>query len=341
MSLKTTNPEHIDELIASYLVGEATPIEIGLVEGWRNESDANRRYFQQVKLIFDKAATITGVEHFETDVAWKRIRAQIQSQKDGKSIQLSSHHSGYRFVLRIAAGILMLLMAGFFTYEYFRSQNSESLRVLADQNTEAGTLPDGSGVFLNRKTKIEYVFNRKKNTHTAKLEGEAYFSINHDDDKTFIVETAGVYIKDFGTSFNVKAYPDSPTIEVVVEEGEVMFYSEGNPGVYLKANGKGIYNKKTKTFTVSDPEPNVTAYKTKFFSFSNNDLATVIKSLNEVYAEKIQIDQKLAGCRLTVSFNNESIDEIASIIGETLGLSVVRSGNLIRLEGSGCNVDTP
>ena len=139
----------------------------------------------------------------------------------------------------------------------------------------------------------------------------------------------------------MKAYPDSPTVEVVVEEGEVMFYSEGNPGVYLKANGKGIYNKNTKTFTVSDPEPNVTAYKTKFFSFSNNDLRTVIKSLNDVYAEKIQIDQKLAGCRLTVSFNNESIDEIASIIGETLGLSVVRSGNLIRLEGSGCNVATP
>lgn len=43
------------------------------------------------------------------------------------------------------------------------------------------------------------------------------------------------------------------------KEAEVMFYSEGNPGVYLKAKGKGIYNKKTKTFTVSDPEPNVTA----------------------------------------------------------------------------------
>jgi ferric-dicitrate binding protein FerR (iron transport regulator) len=330
-------PDHIDELIAGYLVGEATPDQVLFIEQWTKESEENLRYLGQLKLIFDNAAKVTKTENFETDAAWQKVRAKIHLKKEGRTIPFSPSGHGYRFVLKIAAGIVMLILAGVFTLQYFKSQTTESISVLADKNVATDTLPDGSGVFLNRQTRIEYEFNKKKNTHTARLVGEAYFNINHDDDKTFIVEAGGVFIKDIGTSFNVKAYPDSATIEVVVEEGEVMFYAKDSPGVYLKANGKGIYNKKTKIFTVAEPEPNVTAYKTKFFSFSDNDLATVIKTINEVYSGKIQIDNRLSSCRLTVSFNNESIDEIASVIAETLGLTVKKSGNLITLEGSGCD----
>jgi ferric-dicitrate binding protein FerR (iron transport regulator) len=337
----STNDNDIDDLIASYLVGEATALEIERVEAWRNQSVSNQKYFDQLKLIFDKASTVTGTPHFETDAAWRKLRTKLHMKGEAKTIALDTRPlSAYRFALRVAAGIVVLIIAGLFAFQYFSFRSTESMQVLADEKTEADTLPDGSDVFLNRQTTIEYEFNRKKNAHTAKLVGEAYFNINHSDDKTFIVEAGGVFIKDIGTSFNVKAYPDAETIEVVVEEGEVMFYSEGNAGIYLKANGKGIYNRKTKIFTVADPEPNVTAYKTKFFSFSDNDLASVIKAINDVYPGKIEIDQKLARCRLTVSFNNETLEEITAIIAETLGVSVKKSGKVFRLEGTGCNEDS-
>jgi ferric-dicitrate binding protein FerR (iron transport regulator) len=170
----------------------------------------------------------------------------------------------------------------------------------------------------------------------VKLKGEAYFNIHHEDDKNFIIEASGVLIKDIGTSFNVKAYPGDSTVEVVVEEGKVMFYTDTDSGVYLSANGKGIYNKRTKTFTVEEPELNVLAYKTKFFSFSDTTLRSVVEELNGVYDKKIILDQQLRDCHLTVSFNNEDIDEIAAIIAETLGLSIVKSETEIRLQGSGC-----
>lgn len=333
-----TRPDHIDDLIAGYLVGEATPDQVSFVEAWRNENESNRKYFEQLKLILEKAASVTSAGQFDTDAAWKKLRSKLQDGGAVKTIPLRTDVLSLNFFVRIAAGLVILLMAGFFTYRFFNAGSTESVQILADKKTLADTLPDGSDVFLNRRTKIEYEFNKANDSHTAKLVGEAYFHINHNDRsrKTFIVEAEGVFIKDIGTSFNVKAYPDSPTIEVVVEEGEVMFYSEGNPGVYLRANGKGIYNKKTKIFTVSNPEPNVTAYKTKFFSFSANTLATVVQTLNEVYAAKIRIDDKLKNCRLTVSFNNENIDEIADVIAETLGLTVKRSGDVIRLEGTAC-----
>jgi transmembrane sensor len=329
-------PEHIDDLIAVYLAGEATPPQIKFVDEWKNRNEANGKYFEHFKLIFEKAAAAPASAQFDTDLAWRKVRAKIPVKRQEKTIRLNNAYGDYKILLRIAAGMIVFFLIGFFTYQFFRGSSIETLELLADKKTEADTLPDGSGVFLNRQTKIEYTFDKRVNIHTAKLEGEAYFNINHDETKTFIIEAEGTFIKDIGTSFNVKAYPDSTTIEVVVEEGEVMFYAEGNPGIYVKTNGKGIYNKATKTFTVAEPELNVTAYKTKFFSFANHTLATVVKALNDVYTSKIRIDDNVKGCRLTVSFNDENIEEIAAIIAETLQLTVTKTGNVIYLKGAGC-----
>jgi len=335
-----TEPDHIDELIASYLAGEASGEQIALVEDWKNGSEENERYFEQLALIFKKAASAPTDGEFNTDLAWQEVRSQLSLENEGGTVPLYPKH-GYQLFMRIAAGIIILLTVGFFTQNFFRADSDKSIELLADNTTESDTLPDGSDVFLNRQTKIEYTFNEDAKTHTAKLAGEAYFNINHDDEKKFIVEAEGTFIRDIGTAFNVKAYPGSPTIEVVVEQGEVMFYAEGNPGIYLKANGKGVYNKNTKTFTVAEPEPNVTAYKTKFFSFSNHSLGSVVETLNDVYDEKIRIDENLKVCTLTVSFNNETLEEIAGIIAETLGLSVSRSGEMITLKGPGCGETGP
>lgn len=334
-------PYDIESLIASYLSGEASREEMALVENWKNESDSNRRYFEQLKLIFEQATDTTGSEGFDVDRAWEKFRTRISDPHNGNTIPLKSRFPDYRLFMRIAAGIVVFLGVGFLAYNFFRNDAVGHLEVLAGKTTASDTLPEGSEVFLNRQTRIEYRFNERKDAHTAKLVGEAYFNINHNEDKTFIVQAEETFIKDIGTAFNVKAYPEAATIEVVVEEGEVMFYTEGNPGIYLKANGKGIYDKKTRTFVVAEPEPNVTAYKTKFFSFSNHSLETVVKTLNDVYPEKIEIGENLRECHLTVSFNDESIGEIANIIAETLGLTVSESGNIITLKGPGCAGSEP
>jgi ferric-dicitrate binding protein FerR (iron transport regulator) len=78
------------------------------------------------------------------------------------------------------------------------------------------------------------------------------------------------------------------------------------------------------------------AYKTRFFSFSNTDLRTAVEALNNVYDKKIVLGKNLSKCHLTVSFNNEDIDEIAAIMAETLGITIQHAAHEIRLEVSGC-----
>jgi ferric-dicitrate binding protein FerR (iron transport regulator) len=328
------NIEHIDDLIGKYLAGEAEQDEIVFVESWTKENEANEKYFNQHKLIFNRASQAKTLQDFDADAAWLKMKAKLHPNTV-HTLPLSDR-KGLQYFWRVAATVIVVLGIGFLGYRLMNTKTTEPWGVVAQKETKADTLPDGSGVFLNRKTELTYAYDKNKKNHQVKLKGEAYFNIQHDDNKTFIIDVDGVFIKDIGTSFNVRAYPEDNTIEVVVVEGKIMFYTDSDSGIYLSANGKGIYNKTTRKFSIEQPEENVLAYKTKFFSFSDSGLRTVVQSLNDVYDKKIVIDEDLYQCRLTVSFNNEDIDEIASVIAETLGLTMTTVGNEIRLEGSGC-----
>jgi transmembrane sensor len=329
--------DHIDELIGKYLAGEAVAEEIAFIESWANENERNRKYFDQFKTIFQKAVEVTDYQTYDTDAAWTKMRQSLRSSQ-GKSVMLPPPAStnSLSFNWRIAAAVVMVLGVGLFVYRMSQPAVLTPVEVKSNTGTVSDTLPDGSGVVLNKQTQLAYAFDKKKKIHTVTLKGEAYFNIQHDSTKTFIVTVDGVMIKDIGTSFNVKAYPESNTIEVVVESGEVMFYTSTDSGVYLRANGKGVYNKITKTFTIDQPEENVLAYKTRFFTFSNSDLVTVIEAVNRVYDKEIVISDKIRNCHITVSFDNESQDEIVAIVAETLGLTVSESNGKIMLEGPGC-----
>lgn len=324
--------DHIDALIASYLTGEASGEEIAFLEHWKAGSEANRRHFEQFKLIFEHAATTIPGEDFNTDAAWEKVRRKLPGQ--GRSISLRP--SNGRILLRFAATLALFITVAVFVYRFSKTPDPETLRVASDQTVLADTLADGSGVYLNKRTTVEYSYDAERKRLTADLAGEAYFDINHDEEKIFIVEAEGTFIRDIGTAFNVQAYPDDKTVEVFVEEGEVIFYTLDDPGITLRAKTRGVYQKDTKRFTIVEERPNITSYKSKIFTFNNQSLQAVVQKLNEVYRTQIEIGKNVKDCRITVSFNDESVDEIAQIIAETLGLSLSKSGNIITLKGEGC-----
>ncbi len=327
------NNEHIDELIGKLLAGEATTSEHALITDWLEESEENQRYFSQMKKIFEGSSAIADNHGYDTDAAWRKLKQRLDTSR-GKVVPLNPGTTTFQW-WKAAAAILVLAIAGIYLLRD-NETGMQSVQLASRDHSLADTLPDGTDVFLNKMTRLDFEFNKEKKTRTVKLEGEAYFSIHAKKEEQFIVRSGDVFIRDIGTSFNVKAYPDSDLIEVLVEEGEVVFYTADNPGIRLKESGKGVYNKKTKEFTIDAPEPNITAYKTKFFVFAGTRLADAVVALNEVYETPIKIDDNLKNCPITVSFRNESVEEIAAVIAETFGLTITKEADGITLKGDGC-----
>lgn len=319
----------IDTLIGKDLAGEISAEERTILTRWIESSTDNKSYYEHCKTLFEKSLDLKHAEVFDTDAAWGKLKDKIKNQNQAKKTVYLSW--------RMAAAVAILLTAGFITYQKLLTPQ-EKTKFSADVSASENTLPDGTRVFLNKNTSVEYVYEPIKKIRRTKLKGEAYFNIAEKTNQEFLLEVNGLLIKDIGTAFNVKAYPESDTVEVFVETGEVIFYSATDSGLHLKENETGFYNKSSGKFSKHiQSDENVLAYKTQVFVFDNTRLSEVIDALNEVYDIKLKLDKKeLENCRITVTFRHETIDMITEVIAETLSLTFEKTENEIILKGNGC-----
>ncbi len=101
-------------------------------------------------------------------------------------------------------------------------------------------LPDGSTVWLNAGSKLNYDKINESGLREVYLTGEGYFDIVRNTERPFIIHTSTIDIKVLGTKFNVKAYPDDKTVETSLIHGSVEVVVKSRPQeIYLlKPNQK-------------------------------------------------------------------------------------------------------
>lgn len=145
-------------------------------------------------------------------------------------------------------------------------------------------LADGTIVWLNSASSLDFpaVFNGKE--RRVKLTGEAYFEVAKNKKLPFIVEVASSEIKVLGTHFNIRAYSDDIIpVEATLIEGSIKFtHAEKSwvlqPGeqVNLEANGAVVWNKNVDT-------DDVIAWKNGFFHFEKRRIDFIMRELARWY----------------------------------------------------------
>lgn len=119
-------------------------------------------------------------------------------------------------------------------------------------------LDDGSVVWLNSESSLIYPKQFVGGKRIVKLSGEAYFEVERDEKKPFVVSVEGMEIKVLGTSFNVAAYKDEETVtttlvsgsvEVITQHGMVQLtpgkqatVQEGNPNITITEVDLDLYS---------------------------------------------------------------------------------------------------
>jgi transmembrane sensor len=326
------NFEQIDELIAKVISGEASATEHAELDIWISQDPANARYMEESRKLFAAIDAAIPSASVDADAAWSKLERKI-SDREGKVISIFTRRNFFR----AAASILIILTFGFLMYRVMYGDESAPLQLATTQKTSQKLLPDGSKVFMNRNSEV--VFVEKDGERKVQLKGEAYFEVKHNEKRPFIISIGDIMIKDIGTSFNVKALPGTDKVEVLVEEGEVQFYSSTNEGLNLVKGEKAIYDGTARTFNRVEIQKgeNAVSYKSKVFHFEGTSLSEVLQQVNEVYGTEITVGNKdLGHCKLSVMFNNEDIEVILAIIVETLDLQIERHDGRIILKGQGC-----
>lgn len=196
-----------------------------------------------------------------SDNPFEKLLDQIDAEKADLKKPGSVHVSGLpgpkrqlRVFLRIAASIVFPVAIGIASYYAVRTmdtRNDVAMNKIAAPNGSKTqvVLADGTSIWLNSGSTLEYPLSFTKKNREVILSGEGYFDVAKNPDKPFIVKTSDLNIKVLGTIFNVKSYPDEGTIETTLLEGSVAITRKDDDRehrnvVYLKPNERATFIRK-------------------------------------------------------------------------------------------------
>ncbi len=329
------NIEHTDwGLLAKYVCNEASESERQNVETWADESGVNLDTLKESQEIMDKAKRWFENQSFDQEIAWAKVLKQIETLSPVIPITAkTSKEKLFSQILRIAAVIFLavsLSVAGY--YIGFRQQKQAIFTeiITNGQQVVSGiTLPDGSVVTLNRNSKLSYPKEFSGSNRKVTIIGEAFFEVEPDASRPFVINAGNARIKVLGTSFNVCAYPGEETVDVVVETGKVEVSCNSGPvssncKAVLIPGEKGMLSNRELTLQKSvNTDRNITSWKTRQFVFDQTPLSEVVNALGKVYLVNIQlVGPGINNLALTANFNNQTIDFILDVVRLTFNLEL-------------------
>ncbi|AZA95616.1 FecR family protein [Chryseobacterium shandongense] len=100
----------------------------------------------------------------------------------------------------------------------------------ANGETYQIVLSDGTRVWINAATTIQYYANlgASRSRNVKLLAGEAYFEVQKDKNRPFIVETPSQKVEVLGTHFNINSYADEEKTVTTLAEGSVKVSTSGD-----------------------------------------------------------------------------------------------------------------
>ncbi|QRR00535.1 FecR family protein [Dyadobacter sandarakinus] len=331
------NHFHINELISKYVNGTTNADEDALVEQYLENNPMPENH----DLIAEK------------DEIGARISRKLYRNTIRKPLSVWWRNAG------IAAAACLALTAGLGWY--FGSGNAGYGTVLTallpDQpegvevkNTSRKpqrlTLDDGSEVTLQPGSRISYPerFGLKK--RVVSLHGEAFFKVKKDPSKPFVVATENLATQVLGTSFNVRSYDRSGSIEVQVATGRVSVYEVSGRsnakrnGVILTPNQRIVFDKRSQKMElgiVKNPIVVRPLASRQHFEFTESPVINALDMLEKTYGISIVVEgNMLRNCLFTGDLNNLPMFDQLSLICRSVNVDYEQRGTTIFIDGEGC-----
>jgi transmembrane sensor len=242
------------------------------------------------------------------------------------------------WVLRVACMIILPLLVyiGVHTYKENTIRKEAWVEITAPAWSRVQFfLPDGTTGWLNSKSSIKYNGNFI-NDRTVNLKGEAFFDVFKDKKRPFLVCTDEVNLKVLGTRFNIASYEDEQNVEVVLDEGKLVFIGNGmNKSYTMSPNDLITYDRTKKDFStqVIDPQKYLSWIEGKLV-FRNDPLDVIARRLARWY----NIDVEIEGCskadlRLRATFVDEDLDEVLDLLKRSLSINYRIENGDVKADG--------
>ena len=341
------------DLIAKHLSKETDTTEEVQLATWINSSENNRRYFADLERWWLQVGQLAMYSKIDTKADWQIVKQQLQLYEPAQKIaypQLNEPtqrkewasrfvFGRYTYLKRVAAVIAILIISGA-AYLSLHKRGMEAREVVFNRmEVPAGqrsqiVLADGTSVWLNSGSTLQFPAIFEGKSRLVKLEGEAYFKVTPDKKHPFIVRTLGLEVKVYGTSFNVTSYPNDDSDEVTLLSGSVGVsgLSSGQE-IMLQPGQKISFRRDEFLFSnllQADLESE-TAWRDDKLVFNDAPFGEIAKKLERRYDVTIRFDDKtVEQLRYRGAFRKEStLEQVIKAIQRTANFTYKIENDLI------------
>lgn len=307
---------------------EAVDGENEELEQWLNESEHNVNEFERYRKICQAGYSLGAALKYNSTDAFKKVDAQIQRQaKQKRRIRrITLYSTG-------AAAILLLM----FTVKvvFWTSANNYGMVAVRTQMGDRSEviLPDGTEVFLNAGSKLNYQLDKRDGLRAVSFSGEAFFQVAKSKAPFVITTPSGLQVKVLGTKFNLQAYAEEDNVETTLVEGSVKLSSSSSVESVTMSPGQIVsYSKSTGKLQLKEglPEHELSWMENKLY-MDNMSLGEVCLRLERWY--DVYIDIKDEGLKQSIHYtgvlSEESITDVLDALCQLSPIQYSIKGNKV------------
>ena len=175
------------------------------------------------------------------------------------------------------------------------------------------TLSDGTRVWLNSETSIQYPVAFGAKERRVFVQGEAYFEVAKDANKPFTVQFMSSSVTVLGTTFNIRAYPEEKRSQTTLAEGSVRIYSPGS-SMLLKPGEQAAVSALSGEMVKQEVEvKNFTSWKDGRFVFEQQPLEDIMRTLERWYDIRVIFKDEGAK-RISLSGNMKRYGDFSQVM---------------------------
>lgn len=274
---------------------------------------------KKAKETYDK---IKMIESIDMDDAYKRTRSKISILEKSQFVhRLMRYAAVLAIPLFLATIVLSVLM--FQSDKFNKNQVAEVMVPLG--TIVKYDLPDGSVVWLNSGSKLQYPIRFTDKKREVILDGEAYFSVESNKENPFYVHTPyGISTYVYGTEFNVDAYSKDNKMEVTLIRGSlnVINHRLNEQTKLTPGNLASLSNGYLKVEKTDIDEKS--GWKNGELVFRQASLLEILNKLERHYNVEIVLENPEGKSTVDYSiraiFRNETIDQIMDYLSASIKL---------------------
>ncbi|MEG2792044.1 MAG: DUF4974 domain-containing protein [Odoribacter sp.] len=196
-------------------------------------------------------------------------------------------------------------------------------------------LNDGTKVWMNSDSELDYPVVFGEDTRRVKLSGEAYFEVTPDSKRAFIVEVVkGFEVKVLGTRFNVKAYNTDSFCATTLVSGRVQVTEGNGKQVILKPSEQMIMKENGEIELKTINPGYYTAWHDGWFFFENEPLEQVFVMIGRWYDVDFDVLDEEVGQRMVTGKLKrfENLNVILEMLEKMSGVEFKINGKLIEVK---------